>query len=395
MSTQKHLGALAFACVLTAGCEPFAPSQLSPDAGTPPSTQPEVGPCSTGRNIAGDVNYKGTASPNASGQGLFDDPPVKLRELAFLGSVLHSNTLNELWSTDLGQAVPRLVRYAGVDLSTEPSQLKYQVGTCASARFPQISGIVAAPDGSLYVTDQQANAVVRISSPGAAGCAASVYAGTSTPSMLIPPEGLNPGDANGAGATAQFRGPTHPAIDAGGTVYLLDNGKRIRKVASDAAHTVSTLTTLPGDAFVAYTAMVYLGGRLYVTLIETTKNSVLEVDPVTGATRTIFDGKNGTWPPLEPTSIPGLSAMIHDGTNLYVAGKEYVWRLSPSGVLQHAAGTKVLEFPPRYDLTAPHPAPELLLPGYKVSLAYHQGALYFRGRAGTYDNSYITKISCP
>lgn len=392
---KERCAAVAFT-TLFAGCGLWGdPSQMMqpPDAGQPNM----AGPCSSGRITAGNVLYSGTALPNAAGQGLFDDPPVSMRRLAFSGSVLHTNTLSELWSTDLSQLTPPIARYAGVDRSTEGNITKYQDGPCTSARFSEISGIAVAPDGSLFVTDKLANSVLRVTSPGSPGCSVSFYAGTSTASASVPPIGLSPGDQDGAGASARFRAPTHPVVDGAGNLFLIDNVRRLRKVANDAAHTVSTVANLPGSTGENYSGMTLLGGRLYATFIAFTSNSIVEIDPSSGAARTLFQGKNSDWPELDPSTIPALADITHDGTDLYVTGHSHVWSLSVSGAIRYAAGSAEVFFPPNYSLTAAHPVTELVLPANvaNAGLALRQGSLYFRGNSGTHNNAYIIEIKCP
>lgn len=99
------------------------------------------------------------------------------------------------------------------------------VSTVASG-FTSPAGVAVAPDGSIYVSDPWAFQIKKIATSGAV----SVIAG----------DGID-GTADGPGATARFRWPTGLALRSDGTLFVADSDNEvIRAIAPDAAHTVST-----------------------------------------------------------------------------------------------------------------------------------------------------------
>jgi hypothetical protein len=103
-------------------------------------------------------------------------------------------------------------------------------GPGASARFRYPAGLAVRADGTVFVADAD-NHVVRAIAPDAAHTV-TTYAGLFT---------RTGGFAEGPGATAQFNRPAALAVDAAGNVFVADmHNCRVRKIAPDAAHTVST-----------------------------------------------------------------------------------------------------------------------------------------------------------
>ena len=139
----------------------------------------------------------------------------------------------------------------------------YATGNGTTARFNGPSGIVAADAGTLYVADSN-NHRIRKVTIGATAAATQVddFAGSGTP-----------GDAIGPAATAQFRSPTGLAI-RGTTLYVAEyNGHRIRAIDL-ASGTVSPVAGngSPGDAdgagntaqFRSPAGLAISGTKLYV-----------------------------------------------------------------------------------------------------------------------------------
>ncbi len=354
--------------------------------------------CSLGVNLAGNVRFEGKDLPHPTGEGAFGDPPVNFWNTAFVGEVLHASTLHELWTLDLGSPKPTFVRYAGVDPSAEKDQAKWQDGACAQARFPQIDGITTAPDGSLFVTDDLAHGIMHITSPGTAECAAHVYAGNAA-AAHVDPIGLASGAKDGPGKAASFAEPMSPVTDGEGNLYVLDNHNKIRKIAADAAHTVTTVVTLPITQGASYRNLTFMNGKLYTIYLEPTANSFIEVD-LAGTTRTVYRGDNTkqSFSPVDSSTLPVFGALTNDGTRLLAYGSGYIWSLTPTGTLAVIAGTtRPLAYPSDYDWRKPHHMTDLLLPaGFRnLDMTFHKGAIYFHGTESYYDISYLTKISCP
>jgi hypothetical protein len=322
---------------------------------------------------------------------------VPLRGLAVQGGAVHGHTLYELWMIPNAAAPTNIVRYAGVDPSAEGNKYHFQDGPCAGARFPQISGVAAGAKGSIIVTDRLANAVMRVDAPGQPGCAVKILAGA-TPSATVTPSGLNKGDKDGPGAAAQLYAPTHPVVDEAGQIYVVDNLNKLKRIANDAASTVTTIAALPSDSAYNYSSMTYLKGKLYLTYLQGLKNTVLEVDPSSGKTRAVLEGNGKAYPPLDSSVVPGLAAVTTDGAVLYITGRSWLWSLTPAGALTLIAGNGRDEYGPRDELAAPRKASEFALSGNatNVDLTFLPGSgLWFRGRAGANNNSYIVQIDCP
>ena len=107
-------------------------------------------------------------------------------------------------------------------------------GTGAAAKFSFPSGVAVDAAGNVYVCDEDNNKIRKVTPAGVV----STLAGTGST-----------GSADGPGAAASFTYPRGIAVDAGGNVYVADNGNgRIRKITPGGV--VSTLagSGLPGDS---------------------------------------------------------------------------------------------------------------------------------------------------
>ncbi|HTE29231.1 MAG TPA: IPT/TIG domain-containing protein [Chryseolinea sp.] len=148
----------------------------------------------------------------------------------------------------------------------------YADGTGSAARFYVPSGIAIDKNGILYVADQFANRIRKVTQSGVV----TTLAGTTTPGWV-----------DGAGATAQFNRPVGVAVDDAGNVFVGDLfNHRIRKISPTGVVTTLTGTGIAGFADGAkdvakfqYPAGVALGpdGMLYVT--DTENSAIRKVDP--------------------------------------------------------------------------------------------------------------------
>ena len=103
-------------------------------------------------------------------------------------------------------------------------------GTGAAARFSQPFGIAADADGHVYVSDATANTIRKISAAGVVTTLAG-RAGAA-------------GSTDGTGAAARFVVPYGVAVDATGTVFVVDHGNHtIRRITPE-----GVVTTLAGTA---------------------------------------------------------------------------------------------------------------------------------------------------
>lgn len=101
----------------------------------------------------------------------------------------------------------------------------YVDGSAASAQFNYPAGIAVAPDGTIYVADQDNNRIRKISTSGVV----STFAGSGSKSTV-----------DGVGTSASFASPHSISIDAAGNMYVGDEySHKVRKIAPDG--TVATL----------------------------------------------------------------------------------------------------------------------------------------------------------
>jgi hypothetical protein len=278
----------------------------------------------------------------------------------------------------------------------------FQSGPCATARVGNLRGIGVLPDHSLVLTDWWANAIVHVADPTGPSCALEFWAGSTTPGDDVPQD-YNAGDVDGPGASAKLYEPGALDVDAAGNVFFYDSTNyKLKKMANDAAHTISTLT--PIDQSASVTSLTHLGNTLYVVAVSTTGPYVYSVDATTGALATMKD-TSFAWDPLDTTSPPSLGAITNDGQGLIIEGSGYIWYMTTAGDVHVLAGNGIVaDFPPAgYDPMASHPANALYLEpdlggagtsGADGFLTYWQGALYSRGyvQGRAY---FIERIACP
>jgi hypothetical protein len=104
-------------------------------------------------------------------------------------------------------------------------------GPASTALVGSISAAVADAAGNVYFTDRTNNTIRKLSAAGAVTTIAGVY--------------LQPGDTDGAIATARFTAPNGIAIDTLGNLFVSDNTRHtIRKIST--AGQVSTLGGVAG-----------------------------------------------------------------------------------------------------------------------------------------------------
>lgn len=360
--------------------------------GAPRPAAAQVKVCKTGSVVVGNPNYQGTDRPPPTGNKATADPALGARAMVFKGKTLYTSSGEDIWAADLASGALR--RVAG----QHSAKLTFTDGPCDQARFQNIHGLAMLPDGSIIVSDFAGGALLKISSPDdPAACKVAYHAGTSA---AVDGQVRQSGDADGPPGTGKLLWPEWPVADAAGNVYVIDSTtSKLRKVAPD--RTLSTVTTLPGGGNTSYEGLTLLGGKLYA--INNTANSsiVTEIDPATGKTRKLFEGTYRQILEISPNTAPVFSAITSDGKDLFVTGSGFIWRLTTAGKLTHIAGRgSPLNLPPKFDLAATHPAKDLVLRirngdagtiGTLSALAYHDGSLFYRGRA---DGVYVVKIDC-
>lgn len=374
------------------------------DAKPKPATK-----CSSATLFAGNPLYDGAPNDRAaSGTGIKADPPFHFQNLVFVGKTLYSRDAGELWAVDTSAAKPVVTRIAG--RNGGGSNSSFTAGPCETARFGWIKGIAALKDGSLFLVDGLANAVLKVKNPSKKDCTVEYWAGTSEPkSEFNPGSPPNMGDKDGPGAKAKFSNPGPIVADEAGNAYVYDSDSRkIKKIANDAEHTVSTLGGKKIDAPYTIRNLTRIGTKLYGIGDDSTTATVVEIDTATGATRKVIEGRSEAFPPLPSSRSATLHGITTDGTGLIISGLSTVWYLTTAGKLTHIAGDGIpsIDFPrDGYDPKAKQPALKAQLPGARIAvgpnqevgsfefITYHDGAIYTRGAKGP--GYFVVKISCP
>jgi hypothetical protein len=384
--SRRRLRAVATALtcfVVPVGCSSSTPNNNTPDAPTVvtpdapgtvvmPDAPPVVTPdapgtatgfsCTSGTLFAGDPTFDDPSMRPTDGTGLLQDPPLPYRMLVFSNGQVITHDGQEIWRADLADG--KLHKIAG-DESAEQALI---TGPCAGARFANINGIALASDGSLFISDQTANTILKMTHPLAADCSISHYAGTPTdiPDGISPGDPPNVGNVDGAGSVAKFAGPQRPAVDAQDNVYVWDEfNDSIRRIASDADHTVSTFVEHVAGGEGALITAVALGGSLYVYGLDADHNIFIEaVDLTTKAKHDLLRGgpeKFGA-PANDSFSTTGI---ITDGVGLIVFFNGQLFYVKTNGnVSAPIAGMYItgVDLPDGYDPTAMHAAADLALP---------------------------------
>lgn len=350
--------------------------------------------CTEGEVLAGNPLNKNPADRPTEGLGIKQDPPLPWRGILVKDKLLYATAVQDLWVTDMAAAAPVLKRVAG----QEQKGQQLITGPCKSARFANIFGITMLSDGSLVGADQTANAIIKITGPATEKCSVSVLAGTEKDHPTVSPGSPpNQGDVDGPGAKARFRLPLWPAT-LNDTVYFIDGGNRkLKAVANDAAHTVTTVAKLPE---VTYHGLVPLQGKLYLLASDTMSNGLLLEISVDGKIVELVKGRTDKWGGASGSSI-AISGITTDGKGLIVMNAGVVNYVTVDGKVTQVAGTGHYfgGYKGNYDPTKPHKASELqlitmrrdLTAGTSVFLAYSDGALYVSALAS---NAHVLKIAC-
>jgi len=137
-----------------------------------------------------------------------------------------------LYVTDTDNHTIRKITPAGVvtTLAGTAGSSGSADGTGADARFSGPVGVAVDGDGNLYVTDNDNNAIRKITPAGVV----TTLAGTAG----------SYGSADGTGADARFSGPVGVAVDGDGNLYVTDTDNHtIRKITP-----AGVVTTLAGTA---------------------------------------------------------------------------------------------------------------------------------------------------
>jgi sugar lactone lactonase YvrE len=164
-----------------------------------------------GSGVAGSANGTGTLASFNYPRGIAIDPN---------GNLFVADQSNHLIRKITAAGVVSTFAGSGVSGSLNST------GTLASFNTPY--GVAVDASGNVYVADQGNHLIRKITSAGVV----STLAGTGSAGSL-----------NGTGTSASFNTPTMVAVDAGGNVYVADQGNHlIRKITS-----AGVVTTLAGS----------------------------------------------------------------------------------------------------------------------------------------------------
>lgn len=211
-------------------------------------------------------------------------------------------------------------------------------GSGTTARFNDPSGVFAAGDGSVFVSDHANATIRRITSAGVV----TTLAGSTS----------SRGNADGVGTAATFSSPIGIGRDAAGNLYVADStNNTIRKITASGA--VTTLAgaagqtgSADGDGGAArfnHPTGIAVDGAGNVYVADSTNNLIRKVTP-TGTVTTLAgvagvmgsaDGAGGA----ALFNNPGGLA-VDGGGNIYVAdtGNSIIRKITPGGVVSLLAG---------------------------------------------------------
>ena len=277
-------------------------------------------------------------------------------------------------------------------------------GACQNARFANIFSIILDSDGALFVSDQTANAVLKITDPLGANCNVEHFAGSTADiaAGVINPDNLpNQGNADGAGATASFRGPERLAIDADNNLYLWDGGNdSIRKITPEGV--VSTLMTNVGDGGGSLMSQVVLNDTLYVYGKASNDLFLTSIPTAGGEPTDVFRGRADIFGGSSSDSQI-LGGIVTDGQELILFFNGQFFVIAGNAVSEPIAGTyrPGPEGSPGYDPFEQHTAAELQIPD-NTALTATAGAQSFLAIDDNDDlyitanrlNRYVVKIDC-
>jgi hypothetical protein len=371
------------------------------------STGKPITSCTTATLWAGNPTYDAPdpSTRPADGTGILADPPFQWGSLSFVGNMLYTRDTGEIWSVDTSAASPVEHRVVGQNAGNE---VAIKFGSCATARLGAIQGIADLPDGSLVAPDAFANSIVHITSPNdAANCTVESWAGTNADVTFSGTDYPNLGDVDGPVGTSRIGYPTAITTDGAGTIYFFDGqSAKLKKIANDANHTVSTIGKMMSDDAqpdvmdICY-GMTHIGSAIYALGYNGSKTIVYKID---GANITkVAGGDMSAWEDLGTT--PQLGGITNDGTNIIVAGMGFVWLVSPNGTIKHIAGSgeRTDLVKNGYDPKLPHPALDVTLKprsgasaasvGSPDYITFKDGSIYYRGH-GASTAAYVEKIDC-
>ncbi|MEO7730860.1 MAG: hypothetical protein ABIY55_07815, partial [Kofleriaceae bacterium] len=224
----------------------------------------------------------------------------------------------------------RKITTAGVvtTLAGSPNSAGAVDGDGAVARFNGPNGIAVDLAKNLYVADEHNHTIRKITPAGVV----STLAGTA---------GM-PGGTDGTGAAASFQSPSSLTIDSAGNLYVVQAGNALRKVTP-----AGVVTTVVSNKGITFAQGVTTDGADNLYVADRGRHVVLKVTPAEDVTVVAGgDGIAGIADGAGPAArFNGLSGIVirSDGT-IYVSDtQEHTLRaIAPSGTVTTLAGTPSL-----------------------------------------------------
>lgn len=209
-------------------------------------------------------------------------------------------------------------------------------GTGANAHFDYPAGLDIDESGNLYVADRYNDLIRKITPAGVV----STYAGKI--GFL--------GDDDGPSDVATFSMPSDVTVDGMGNVYVLDQGRVVRKItpAGDVSTFAGAIGPFGSDDGIGDAARFYIPSGMAVTAAGTlyvadTLNSIIrKIDPAASVTTlagsTSPGGNDGTGTAARFSGSEGVA--VDRAGNIYVADSENhaIRKITPQGVTTTLAG---------------------------------------------------------
>lgn len=244
-----------------------------------------------------------------------------------------------------------------VTLAGTPGQEGFANGSGAAARFNEPFGLAVDDAGTLFVADASNNAIRKVTAGGvvstlAGGGGAGSNDGTGSAARLDEPRGValdtsgtvyvadydnhlirkitadgvvttlagradQPGNADGVGTAASFRGPMGIAVDAAGVVYVADTGNRaIRRITAGG---VVTTVSLSGQGL-SEPRGILVDAAGVITVADYGSHTIRSI-ATSGAVSTLA-GTVGTPGTIDAT---GSAARFHFPSGLAVTGSGQIY----------------------------------------------------------------------
>jgi gliding motility-associated-like protein len=298
----------------------------TPPAGTPPDISyatPQVYTVGTAITPLQPTNNGGPIPAKAYGQ--VTDVPVTPTGFNTPTS-LAFDAAGNLYVAEFGKKIISKITPAGV---VTPFAGKANIssnvdGDLSTATFGAPSGIVFDSQGNMFVADNTNNTIRKID---AVTGMVTTFAGSGVAGFANNPIGI----------LAQFKQPYGLAIDAADNIYVADQGNNaIRMITKTGVATTLAGTSASGTQNGASNTATFRG-PMYVAVDG--QVTVYVNDPINGTVRFIANGMVNTLTGININASGSPYGMRFDAIgNLYFAGKNQIFKLTPNGNLISLAG---------------------------------------------------------